>query len=158
MPILETQPQILHISSWVPKGPGTNKLPSNIQKVCRLLLPYPMTVWMHIKLPYFLGLWLYLHLSGIPLYLFSSSRFPPQLCLPSCLPSQFWTVTCLHLSAGMVSHVGGLPSSSVLSYYSYRFCPSCSRVFLRLRTAIKLEVPLMFWVIPWICVEPSSLA
>ena len=70
-----------------------------------------MTVQMHIKLPYFLGLWLYLHLSGI--------HFPAQLFPPSFLPPKLWMVTCPYFSAGLVSEVGGLPSSSFLVLLSF---------------------------------------
>ena len=111
-----------------------------VQVCCNILL-YPTTIRMHIKLPSFLDLWFHLHLSGIPLSLFSSSRFPPQLCPPYRLPPNFLTVTCLHLSSGMGYDVGGLPYSSVPPCYSYCFCPSCSLVFFVLRMEMKLEVP-----------------
>ena len=150
----ETQPISWQLISWCQQGTGTHQLSSILGKVCFPLLPYPMTVLMHIKLPSFLGLWLHLHLLVIPLYIFSSSCFPPQLFPSSCLTPQLWTVTCLHLSDGLGSDVGGLPSSSFPHSYSHCFCTPCSIFFLGLRMSMKLEVPLIFWVIPWLFLEP----
>ena len=118
LPPPETHPQSWLLMRWGQQGPSTHQLPFMLEKLCWPLLPYPMTVHMCIILPWNLFLWIHLHLSKIPLYLFYSSRFPPQLCLPSCPTPIFWTVTCPHLSAGLVSDVGGLMSSSVPPYYS----------------------------------------
>ena len=126
--------------------------------VCRPLILYPPMVRMHIKLPYFLGLWLKIHLLGIPLFLFFSSPSLPCLCLPSCLLLKFWTVTYPYLSSVLGSDIGGLPSSSVPSWYSYFLCPLCSIVLLGLILEIKLEVSLIFWVLPLLFLEPSSPA
>ena len=140
----------------VKQGTCTHKLPSSMVKLCRPLLTYPMTVRIHIKLPYLPVLWLYLHLLGIPLFLFFSSTFPPCLCPLSGRPLNFLTVTCSHLSAGLGYDVGGLPSSSVPPYYSYCLCPSCSLFFLGLQMEMKLEFPLMFWMLPWIFLGKKS--
>ena len=118
LPLPETQPQIWQIMSWGQQVSGTHQLPSSLGKVCLTLLLYPMTAQMNINLPYFLGLRLHLHLSGIPISLLSSSCFHPQLFPPSLLPPKFWTVTCLHLSAGLGYDVGGIPSSAVPPCYS----------------------------------------
>ena len=108
---------------WGQQGPGTHHLTSRLEKVCCPLLPYPMTVRMHIKLPSFSGLWIHLHLSGIPLCLFYSYNFPPHLCPPSCLPLQFWMVIWPYLSAILGSDVGVLPSSSVPTCYPWCIWP-----------------------------------
>ena len=109
---------------WVQQDTGTHQLPSRMENLCCPLLPYPMTVWMHINISYFPGLWLHLHLSGIPLCLFLSSSFLPHLFPLSCLSPKFLTVTCPYLSSSLVSDVGWLPSSSVPPLYSYCICPS----------------------------------
>ena len=137
---------------WCQQVPSTHQFPSIMEKLCLPILPRPITVRMHIKLPFFPGLWLHLHLSGIPLFPIFSSSFLPSMCPPSCYPPQFCMVTCLYLSSGFGSDVGGLPSSLVPPYYSYCLFPSYYLVFLGLRLAMKLEVPLMFWVLPWIFV------
>ena len=144
--------------SWGQQVTNIHQPPSILVKVCCPILPYPMTVRMHIKLPYFMGLWLHLHLLVISLSIFFSSRFPHQIFPLSCPPPQFWMVTCLHLSDDLGSDVGGLPSSPVLPCYSCCLCTSFSIVFLGLRMPMKMKVPLMFWVIPFLFVEPSSPA
>ena len=92
---------------------------------------------------------------GNAIFLFFSSTFPACLCPPSCLPPQFFTATCPHLSAGLGYDVRVLPYSSVTSCYSYCLYPSCYLIFLGLILSIKMEVPLMFWVIHWLFAEPS---
>ena len=118
LPPLETQPKILLIMKWVQQSPIAHQLSSSMGKLCLTLLPYPITAWMHIKLPHFLSLWLYLHLFGIPPCIFFCSTFPHHLCQQSCLPPKQFTVTCPHLSSGLGSDVVGLPSSSVPPCYS----------------------------------------
>ena len=142
---METQPRSWLMMRWVRQGPGTHQLPSSMEKVCRPILPYPMTILMHINLPYF-------HLLVIPLSIFLSSPFPSCLCPPSCLPPQFLMTICLFLNAGLVSDFCGLPSSLVPPCYYYCLCPSCYLVFLGLRLTMKLEFPLMFCFLPWLFV------
>ena len=77
-----TPPQNGLIVRWFQQGTGTHQLPSSMENVSRPLIPYPTTVWMHINLPSFLGLWPHLHKLVIPLFIFSSSTF-----LPACLHS-----------------------------------------------------------------------
>ena len=141
---------------WVQQVPVSHQLPSRMGKVFHPLIIYPMTIRMHIRLPSFPGFWIHLHMLVIPLCLFFSSYFPPRMCPLSCLPTQFWTVTCPHLSAGLVSDVVGLMSSSVPPYYSKCLFPSCYLFLIGLILAMKLEFPLVFWLIPWLFVEPSS--
>ena len=93
MPPLETQSQSWLIIRWGQQGPGTNKLPSRLEKVCNTFLPDPITVWMRIKLPSITGLWLHLHLLGIRLFIFLSYPFPPCMCPPYCLTQNFLMMT-----------------------------------------------------------------
>ena len=86
LPPLETKPLSWLIMRWVQQGTSTHKLLSSMGKVCCPLLSYPVTVRIHINIPYFPGLWLHLHLLVIPLCLFFSYSFPPRLCPPSFLP------------------------------------------------------------------------
>ena len=89
---------------WFKHGPGTHQLPSRMEFFCHLLNPYPVTVRIHIKPPYFLDLWPRLHLSVIPLFLLSfylpsvSTLFPSSVILDGDLLApqygpgvwQFW--------------------------------------------------------------------
>ena len=77
---METPLQSCLIMRWGQQSPGTNQLPSSMGKVCHPLLPYPMNLQTHINIPYFLGLWLHLQLSEIPLSILYSSSFLTQLC------------------------------------------------------------------------------
>ena len=148
-PPLETQPQSCLIMRLGEQVPGTHKIPSRLENVCLPLLPYPMTARMNIKLPYFPIFWLHLHLSGIPFCILSYYNFPFCMCPLYFLPPKFWTVTWPNLSVVLGSDVGGSPSSSVTPWYTYCLCTSCYLVLLGLRLAMELEVPLMFWLLPW---------
>ena len=86
LPFPGTQPQIWLIMSLGLQCPGTHQLYSSKVRVCCLLLPYLATVRMHINLPYFLVLWLHLHLLVILLCILFCSPFPTRMCPPSCLP------------------------------------------------------------------------
>ena len=81
---------------------------------------------------------------GNATFTFYSSRIYPCLCPPSFPTPNFLTMTCPHLSSGLVPDVGKLPSSSVSPFYSFCLCPPCSIIFLGSIIAMKPEVPLVF--------------
>ena len=67
-------------------------------------------------------------------------------------------VACLNFSSGLQFYVGGLLSSSSPPWYPCFLCPTFYFVSLLLQLIIKISVPMMFLVIPWIFVEPPSPA
>ena len=135
--------------SWGQQCPGNHQLPYSMEKLCRPLLLYLMTVWMHIKLPYFPILWTRRYPSGIIPCIFSSSPFPPHICPPSWLHLWFLMVSFLHLSSVLLFDFGGLAHSSVTRFYPLCLCPLWYFVYLFLRLVMKLVVPLRFWLITW---------
>ena len=122
------------------------------RSACQVVWDYYMNSY---EWSIFLCLWHCLHPFVIPPYFFFSYPFLPRMCRPSCLPPQFWTVTCLNLSAVLVFDIYWLPSSSVPPWYPLCLCPQFYFVSLLLWLAVKLLVPLMLWVFPWIFLGPS---
>ena len=80
LPLPGKQPRSCLIMRWVQQLTGTHQLTSRMGKASFLLIPYPMTIQMHINLPYFPSFWLHLHLLGIPLF-FSSPLIPLPICV-----------------------------------------------------------------------------
>ena len=87
---------------WFQQVPDNFQLLSITEKVCSPILPYPMTVRMHIELPHFLVLWLHLPLSIIFPCIFSSSPFPP---------------VCVHLHVFHHNFIQWFACISVLEWY-----------------------------------------
>ena len=133
---------------------GTHQLPSSLDKVCHPLLPYPMTVWIHIKLPYFLVLKPPLHQLEILSCIFFLSIFL-SLCVlcPDLLRNFLWW---LARTSVLVCYLT-LVNYRLLQFRRAFHDASALHVTfysLGLQLVMKMVVLIMV-LIPWIFVKPS---
>ena len=129
-----TPPQSWKMMSWGWQVPGTHQLPSRMEKLCRPILPYPMTIQMHIKLPYLPGLWTHL---------------PTLVILPCIFPRLVFLSVCVHHHSFLYNFGRWIAWNSVLAwdvmlvyYRLLQFRPA-------IHDASDLHVILCHWYCDW---------
>ena len=156
-----TQLQSFLVMRWFLQVTVTPRLPSSMYKVCCPLLLYPMTIYMHIDIPYFLGFWSHLPPLGIFNYisvyfiLLSLSSLSVSTVIPYSVilycglhVPQFWPgVLCLLITVFLISTVISMMTFS----FEWFFVSGIS-------TGNETGTPSDFFLNLWIFVEPSSLA
>ena len=134
LPSKGKQPRRWLIMKWGQQGLGTHQIPSILEKVCRPLIKYPMSVWMYIKLPCSMVLWTHL---------------PPSVTFSCLYITLIFLPVCVYHHASLHNFGRWIAWTSVPACYLalVHYCPL--QFHCDIHSASVLHIILCLWYCNW---------